>query len=45
MKEKACFIHDVSKSVCECDNPKFSQYVDFCLNCGLPPKDNEQTGC
>jgi hypothetical protein len=29
----------VIKSVCECNNPKFDQYIDFCLNCGLPPKE------
>jgi len=30
----------VIKSVCECEEPKFSQYIDFCLNCGLPPKED-----
>lgn len=26
--------------VCTCDEPKFSQYIDFCLNCGMPPKED-----
>ena len=29
----------VIKSVCDCNDPKFNQYVDFCLNCGLPSKE------
>jgi len=32
--------HAVNISVCECEEPKFSQYIDFCLNCGLPPKED-----
>jgi hypothetical protein len=24
--------------VCTCEEPKFSQYIDFCLNCGMLPK-------
>ncbi len=41
--EQLLLKHAVNISVCECEEPKFSQYIDFCLNCGLPPREDEQT--
>ncbi|WP_346856563.1 hypothetical protein [uncultured Draconibacterium sp.] len=38
--EQAFHKHDVNISFCECEEPKFTQYIDFCLNCGLPPKED-----
>lgn len=39
IKARTISENEQTKEFCECSDPKFSQYIDFCLNCGLRPKE------